>query len=101
MPIPRLIASPVLDPKNIEEMSLPHEVISCHVSQLTQARIIDPEAVRNKPAIFGKRWLRPSFTRIDSFDNFIFSTIFQCLNFDLFEPYLFELAFLVYAMFFV
>jgi len=36
-------------------MSLPHTLMSYKVSQLTQARIIDPKAVKNKLTRFGKK----------------------------------------------
>jgi len=57
MPIPRLIASPILGPRNIRAISLFHVVISYHVNQPTQARTIDPEPVRNRLDKFSKRRL--------------------------------------------
>ena len=55
MPIPRLIASSILERKNIRARSLPHVVISYHVNQPTQARMVDPKAIRNKLATFQRR----------------------------------------------
>lgn len=47
MPIPKLMTSPVLEPKKIKATSLPKIVISYHVKQATQTRIIDPKAISN------------------------------------------------------
>ena len=83
MPTPRLIASPVLEPKKIRAISLfhtlPHTVKSYHVNQPTQARIIDPEPVKSKLTRFGKRKLRCNFRRNDSFSNFSLPLIFRAI----------------------
>jgi len=90
MPIPRLMASPVLEPKNIRTMSLSHEVMSYHVNQPIQVRINDPKAIKNKPTKFGNRWLNPDFARKDLFGNFYPITDSRYLNLDLFKPYRFD-----------
>lgn len=54
MPIPRLQASPVLALKNIDAMSLPHVVMSYHMSHPTHAITISPKTMGNSQ-ILGKR----------------------------------------------
>ena len=83
MPTPRLIASPVLDPKNIKAISLfhalPQTVRSYHVNQPTQARIIDPEPARSELNRFRKRKLRCNFGRNNLFSNFSLPLIFRAI----------------------
>ncbi len=63
-------------------ISLPHVVTSYHINQPTQARIIDPKAIRNKLARFGKRRLKFNFKdRVGFFEGFSFSVdllFFMC-----------------------
>jgi hypothetical protein len=67
MPIPRLMGSPALEPKNMLPKSLPHSVISIHVSQLTHARISAAEATRDNTIMCGKRREKPNFGKWNSF----------------------------------
>ncbi len=54
MPVPKPMASLVLEPKNMKAISLPHVVMSYHVNQPTHSRIIDPEAISDRLARFGR-----------------------------------------------
>jgi hypothetical protein len=55
MSIPRLKASPVLEAKKIKARFLFHVVVSYHVNQPTQARMIDPRVAVTKPTSLGMR----------------------------------------------
>ena len=69
------MASPALDPKKMRAIFLPHEAISYHVNQPTQARVINPEATSTKPATSGNIRLRCDFGSGNSFGKSISSLI--------------------------
>lgn len=60
MPIPKPIASSVLELKNMRVRFLmwPHVVTSYHISQQIQARVIDPKAIRIRLGRFDMRLLK-------------------------------------------
>ena len=50
MPIPRLMFSPVLEPKKIDARSLFQYVMSFHTNCPTQSKVIAPKAIRDRPS---------------------------------------------------
>ena len=49
IPIPKLMTSPVLVPKSVSVISLPHQIISNKVIQLIKVRVSNPKPIRYKP----------------------------------------------------